>query len=165
MNALQLWEAWEAQFNAEDEAVATAIWMANRFVKDKALSTRRKFYSIKDDFIRLNQRNLVDGRKVRDEPMVCARCEGEGTVVRGGRVMKCRRCNGTGTYTPTLFVHNFNLGDQRYSFHSYVQPARLSTKLGEDKEEYGGHFTEEELKEIALPMTGLLRILELYSCC
>ena len=78
---------------------------------------------------------------------------------------KCIECNGTGTIRELwLYLHTLDLDGQRYSFHSYVRPARLSDGQGEDCEAYGGRFTEAELEDLALPVTGLIRALGYVAC-
>ena len=150
LKAAELWEAWLTQFEDEDEAIETAIWLTNRLVKNsESVATRRNFYSIKDEFIRRNQEKLIEGRKVREEERECARCQGDG----------CARCKYIGSYKRTLYVHNFDLDGRHYSFHSYQKPSRLSDEPGEDKEQFGGRFTDEELSEMSLPMSGFVKLL------
>jgi hypothetical protein len=154
MTSPELWEAWKALFQSRAEAEATAIWIANRLVKAHARSTRRVFYEVKDSFIREYQDHLTEGRRVRVERRECRDCLGSGDDGL------CERCDGTGIYSErTLYVHYFNISGQLYSFHSYYKPVRLSAEPGEDKEEYGGRFSESEQKDLLLPMSGLLRML------
>ncbi len=192
----ELWAQWASLFESEDEAIVVAIWTGNRLVKQRAASTRRKFYSLKDAFIERHQKDLVAGYRVREEYKECWDCNGTGEVReivcavdneefvsrerdeellcwgRAGSnpddmptgwyeiVGRCQMCGGTGKYRSRwLYLHVFNLGGQTYSFHSYVKPALLKDEYGEDKEQYGGKFTEQELAEMALPMSGILRIL------
>lgn len=156
LSSPQLWEAWQANFPSETEAEVTAIWIANRLVKDHARSVRRAFYEAKDIFIRSYQKHLTEGRCVRVERRSCRDCRGSG---EDGDDC-CDRCEGTGIYSErTLFCHYFVIAGQRYSFHSYEKPAKISSEPGEDKEEYGGRFSEDEIKEMMLPMSGLLRML------
>jgi len=190
MKAAELWSTWRVQFENEDEAILTAIWIGNRLVKDKAKSTRRKFYSIKDEFITRNQAHLIDGRKVREEYDECWDCRGTGHVYEvlnrnlseeqetqvyywsrdmcegdppeGVRVkrQRCAKCGGTGKYRPRwLYSHTFSFDGRVYRFHSYQKPVKLSDEPGEDLEQYGGKFTEAELADLSLPMTGILRAL------
>lgn len=70
-----LWQQWSGQFDGDDEAVATAVWMGNRLVKSKAKSSRRTFYSLKDAFI---DRYGCEGRRAREETRSCHRCNGTG---------------------------------------------------------------------------------------
>lgn len=149
LRAPALWAAWRAQFGSDDEAAATAIWIANRTVKDKARSSKRKFYSVKDEFIR---RNLAraEGQRARLETQPCW-CGGE---------PDCWKCDGTGVYRSRwLYVHRFQVAGQAYSFHSYVEPLRLLDGQAEDAERYGGTFSEAELAALALPFSGLLKLL------
>jgi hypothetical protein len=156
LNATALWRAWAAQFNSEVEAEATAIFAANRLVKDKARSTKRRFYSIKDEFIRRHLADLVLGQKVRDEIRECWACDGTGEDYG----CTCQRCDGTGEYSRrTLYLHRFVIEGSQYAFHSYEAPISLSDEPGEDLESYGGSFSEAELEDLALPMSGLLRML------
>jgi hypothetical protein len=148
-----LWLAWKALFRDESEAEATAIWIANRLVKNRSRSVRRRFYEVKDGFISAYQNCLTEGRCTRVERRDCRDCGGSGDD-------DCERCDGTGIYSErTLYLHEFSISGRRYSFHSYETPARVSETPGEDKEEYGGRFSEAEQKEFGLPFSGLLRML------
>ena len=164
-SAKELFEIWVSLFENEREAIDTAVWIGNRLVKDKAKSTRRRFYSIKEEWMLQRRSYLTSGQKVREESLECRSCCGEGKRKEFGddkafSLIECNRCHGTGKYrTWWLYLHTFNIDGQEYSFHSYVKPHLLSDTPGEDKEDYGGRFTEEELNDLALPMTGLLKIL------
>lgn len=158
LKAADLWRSWSAQFDNETEAIATAIFIANRLVKDKAPSTKRRFYSLKDEFIKRNQHSLTMGQAVRDEVRECWDCDGTGDDWCWDG--PCEKCGGTGIYSKrTLYLHKFIIGGQAYSFHSYQEPISLSEEKGEDLESYGGKFSESELADLALPMSGLLRML------
>lgn len=152
LNAEGLWEAWRGLFESEDEAVATAVWSANRLVKkSKSRHTRQVFYGIKDRFMRRYGRESV-GQVVRREVDGCWRCEGQDPY--------CTRCDGTGVYRErTLYVHRFEVAGRPYCFHGYEPPAHLVAGQGEDAESYGDPFGEEELAELALPLSGLVRML------
>ncbi len=69
----ELWVQWRAMFNNDEEAIVTAIWISNRLVKDKEKSTRKKFYSLKDEWIAQHQGRLIIGKVVRDESRTCWR--------------------------------------------------------------------------------------------
>ena len=186
LNDADLWAAWQAQFDNDQEAIAHAVWIGNRLVKSRAKSTRKKFYGLKDAWIERHQGDLLEGRKVREEGLTCRDCGGAGVILEpepgangwayqgwmeagapmdaipdGWKVGKpCTRCDGTGKYRSWwLYLHVFEVDGQRYSFHSYVEPARLSNEPGDDCETYGGRFTEAELSELALPVSGIIRVL------
>lgn len=155
MSAELLWLAWRDQFGSEDEAIATAVWMANRLAKDKARSSKKTFYSIKDAFI---ERYGSTGKRARREVQKCWGCE-EG-VTEWGEV--CERCDGTGEYRARwLYVHEFIVAGQRYSLHSYAEPKILLDEPagGGETETFGSRFTENELRALALPFSGLLKML------
>ena len=134
----------------------TAIWIANRLVKEHARTTRGAFYEVKESFIRSYQDCLTEGRCVRVERRSCRDCGGSGDDGWGW----CDRCEGTGIYSErTLFCHYFVIAGRPYSFHSYERPARVAAETGEEEEAYGGRFSEEEIQEFLLPMSGLLRML------
>lgn len=77
-------------------------------------------------------------------------CGGEG----------CYRCGGSGLYRPRwLYVHKFAVAGRTYCFHSYTAPTNLVEGFGEDKETYGGKFSEAEWKDLPLPVSGLKKIL------
>lgn len=158
MRAETLWALWREQFDSDDDAIATAVWVANRLVKDSARSTRATFYSIKDEFIR---RYAVAGRRAREEVKQCWGCAGSGIDSWWGEGEPCAKCRGTGVYASRwLYLHEFQVAGTRYKFHSYVEPKLLLDGQDEaEVEQYGGRFTEEEKSALALPMTGLLRML------
>ncbi len=179
----ELWVQWRAMFNNDEEAIVTAIWISNRLVKDKEKSTRKKFYSLKDEWIAQHQGRLIIGKVVRDESRTCWTCNGTGQFPGGecfychgfgtdenpcdgcgntGELPPgpCHKCNGTGKYRISiLYEHLFDIDGTHYSFHSYTKPEHLCEELGADCETYGGRFTQEELDDMALPMSGLLQIL------
>lgn len=155
LSSSALWQVWLNSFDTVAEAEATAIFIANRLVKDRARSTRRSFYEVKDMFMRAYQPCLVDGQIAREEELECY-CD--------GTMEWCRKCLGTGIYrTRTLYLHRFMIEGKPYSFHSYQKPTLLSSIPGEDKETYGGRFTEAELAELALPVSGLIRMLRFHA--
>jgi len=144
-------------FINEEEAIAHAIWMGNRLVKERAKSTKKKFYSLKDEWLNRHEDCLIEGRIAREEGKTCWDCGGTGTIDEDNQ---CSSCQGTGKYrTWNLYEHRLEVAGQRYTFHSYVRPKHLSDEPGADCEEYGGRFSEEELGELALPMSGILKIL------
>jgi len=84
----------------------------------------------------------------------CKKCDGTGIL------KKCQHCGGTGKYRSWyLYEHCLIVAGQEYTFHSYTKPEKLSDEPGEDCEKYGGRFSEEELDELALPFTGILKLL------
>lgn len=154
LSAEQLWLRWRSGFESDDDAIGTALWIANREAKTHALSTKKKLYSVKDEFIR---RYGSEGYRVREESKLCFSCDGSGEDRYGER---CERCDGTGKYLQRwLYVHHFEVAGKTYSFHSYQEPKVLLEGLGESLDNYGTRFTVEEVKQLALPMTGLIRIL------
>jgi hypothetical protein len=156
LSSKELWRTWLTRFEGEEDAIVTAVFIGNRLVKDKARSTKRIFYSIKDEFLRRTQ---ATGQRVRHEVDHCYRCDGTGNAYEEEDGV-CQRCCGDGIWRDRwLYVHRFEVNGRPYCFHSYTEPAVLLTGQGEDLESYGGQFGEEELAELALPMTGLLRML------
>ena len=186
LSAEKLFTTWCAMFPCEESAIAHAIWITNRLVKNKARSSRRKFYSIKDAWLRRHQDCLSEGRVARmeerpcwdcdgtgkAEPACCWKCDGMGEMEWGEECWKCdglgvvnsdgecSRCYGTGIHSRhILYEHRLTVAGQRYSFHSYTAPDCVSDEPGEDSESYGGCFSEEELNELGLPFSGLLKML------
>lgn len=154
LNGEQLWTAWRGQFESDDEAIITAVWMMNRLIKNAARATRRRGYSIKDAAI---ARYGSEGRRAREEKKVCWGCDGTGEDEYGDC---CYRCDGTGVYSSRwLYLHEFTVARQRYSLHSYQTPKVLLEGESGDAERFGGTFSEGELKALALPMSGLMRLL------
>lgn len=152
--AEELWLRWREQFESDDEAIATAVWMCNRLIKSAARSSRASFYSIKDAFIR---RYGGPGKRVREEVKTCWGCGGEKVDEWGD---ECARCDGTGVYSSRwLYLYEFEVAGRRYSLHSYVEPELVLEEMGENAEHFGGQFESGELKSLALPMSGLLRLL------
>jgi hypothetical protein len=157
LTSVQLWDAWLKEFPSQTDAEATAVWIANRLVKNAAVSTRRRFYEVKDIFLDRYSRYLVEGRIVRQEIKTCRVCGGSGWSERFQD--ECERCDDGIYQRRFLYVHNLNIEGTRYSFHSYEKPRVISDLPGEDKEAYGGKFTESEFKELQLPCSGLVRML------
>ena len=95
LKAEELWKVFSSVFPSEEEAVAAAIFAANRLIKkSNSKSTRKIFYSIKDLFlekIAAKQGTFTFGNKVRDEYTICRKCGGKG---RG--LFYCDECKGTG---------------------------------------------------------------------
>lgn len=72
----------------------------------------------------------------------------------------CDRCDGTGIWSSRwLFLHEFEVAGQRYSLHSYHTPKLLLEGESANLERYGGRFTRAELDKLALPFSGLLKVL------
>lgn len=145
-----LWDVWRADFESDDAAIATAVWQANKMVKSAARLTRRKFYSIKDEFIRRYGRI---GQQARLDQYDCFRCEGEGW---------CDYCEGTGVYREAwLYLHEFEVAGQTYRLHSYVEPKTLVGSIDglPHQGAYGAQFTDEEIANLPLPLSGLVKML------
>jgi hypothetical protein len=154
LSSADLWPVWLAEFSSPAEAEATAVWIANRLVKFAARSTRLRFYEVKDLFLNRYSSSLIEGRIARVEKRDCRACLGSGDDG------DCERCDGTGIWSErTLYVHYLIIEGTRYSFHNYEKPARLVDIPGEDKESYGGRFTDEEIAKLGLPCSGLVRML------
>lgn len=154
LSAQQLWAGWRADFVSDDDAVAHAIWCANRLCKNKGRYGKLRFYSIKNEFIR---RFADEGNAVRQEVLYCYRCDGVDT---SRDEEPCRRCGGSGIYKSRwLYVYNFDVAGQSYSFHSYIEPIKLGRIASTNSNESGGKFTEEEIKAMRLPWSGLLKML------
>lgn len=96
MSGSELWGNWRETFASDDEAVATAVFIVNRQVKDKARSTRRIFYHIKDQFL---ARMETRGKPVRVERQECRACYGTDPL--------CDRCDGTGVWNPWVWCLSF----------------------------------------------------------
>jgi len=151
MSAEQLWEAWRADFDTDDAAIAQAVWQANRMIKPSARQTKRKFYSIKNEFIRRYGRT---GQRVRLDQYDCRYCNGENDW--------CRNCGGDGIYRQSwLYLHEFEVDGQTYRLHSYVEPKVLVANVVSFGHEgdFGDRFTEEEKALLPLPVSGLVQLL------
>ncbi len=132
--------------------LAHAVWAANRLVKIKATSAeKRRFYALKDRFLKAHQHCLIDGRLSRVETSPCW-C--------GGRDEWCEKCGGSGVYSRrTLYEHHLDVGGQAYCFHSYAKPTRLSDAVGADLKSYGRRFSATELHSLLLTLPDYLRML------
>ena len=165
MTSPQLWENWCARSPSTVQAEAAAIWTANRLAKDAAPSVKHRFYEVKDAWLQRVQTCLVEGRIARVERRYCRACNPLGLDPlhddwHASTDDWCERCDGTGIWDErTLYVHSLDIEGTRYSFHSYMKPALLVDLPGEDKETYGGQFTETEWETLWLPLSGLLRML------
>jgi hypothetical protein len=156
LSSSDLWAAWLAEFSSQAEAEAVAIWIANRLVKRAARSTRRRFYEVKEMFLRRYSHSLIEGHIARVDRQKCRACMGTGK----DDGFECERCDGTGIWSErTLYSHFLVIAGTRYSFHSYTEPKTISNLPGEDKEIYGGSFTEAEIAALKLPLSGLVRML------
>lgn len=167
----ELYAQWTAQFSQQESALAHAVWVANRLVKAKTRTSRSEFYSLKDAWLERNQVHLISGHIAREEVKYCFACEGTGECNCGDGMWydrtcnrcygsaKCRRCN-NGIYESwLLYEHRLEIDGQRYSFHSYERPHKLSDQESEDCPVYGGSFTEEELAALPLPYSGVMEVL------
>lgn len=157
LSAEALWSAWRSDFESDDDAIAHAVWCANRLCKTKSRSSKRRFYSIKDEFIR---RYASEGIAIKQEVRYCRVCGGIDTSRLAAR---CYACGGSGIYASRwLYVYFFEVAGQAYSFHSYVEPrvlGRPDTEAANDEEDLGGRFSEEEIRAMRLPWSGLLKML------
>lgn len=146
-SAEELWLAWLGQFASQEEAIARAMWITNRLIKGSGCRyTAIKFYSIKDHYLSLQE---SVGQRVRLEEKICFRCNGGG----------CERCGYEGVYQSRwLYTHEFFIAGQRYSFHSHVCPKVLLDEMAENVQ-FGTKFSDEEIGQLALPMTGMVKVL------
>lgn len=155
LNAQQLWSAWRRGFRSEDQAIGFAVWSGNRLIKQASRRSQIKFYSIKDEFIR---RHSESAQPIREESKPCFRCGGTGWYDEHNE--ECGRCKGTGQYLcRTLYLYEFVVEGQRYSFHSYATPKIVLTEHAPDLPSYGQMFAQNELDLLPLPMSGILRLL------
>jgi hypothetical protein len=123
--AERLWQ----EYQSRRLNVAHAVFAANRLVKVFP-ENRRSFYPIKDQFLRIKQDHLVEGRFVRTETRQCWSCDGDDDW--------CDRCGGTGIFAERdLYEHLVEFDGVTYSFHSYVRPSRLGETRGADLPRYG----------------------------
>lgn len=153
-SAEQLWESWRGDFTSDDDAIAHAVWCANRLCKSKGKAGRRRFYSIKNKFISLH---AEEGRAIRQEVLYCNACGGVDT---SDEPEPCRYCGGSGIYRSRwLYSYCFEVAGQAYSFHGFIEPKKLITSGAFDSGERGGKFTEEEIRAMRLPWSGLLKML------
>jgi hypothetical protein len=171
MSSPQLWHAWRALHTSDDLAMAAAIFTANRLVKTNyCRNTRRSFYEVKDLWIQEHQVFLTRGRIARVETQKCWGCDGGGSVVatfwydEQNRFQQeedeCYRCDGTGIWSErTLYLHEFLIESMPFKFHSYTKPQRIDEERAEDCENYGTPFTEDEEKQLPLPLSGVLQML------
>ena len=174
LSSAALWQEWCTQFPSVAQAEAAAIFAANRLVKQAAVSSKHRFYEVKDCWLRRAQGHLIEGRIARVERRWCRVCNPLGLDReldnwRPGQVSDdasededwCYHCGtNRGIYDErTLYVHYLNIEGVRYSFHSYEKPAQLCDLPGEDKAVYGGQFTEAEWEALGLPCSALVRML------
>lgn len=163
MSSVELWHAWRALHTSDELATAAAVFTGNRLVKiNSCRNTRRRFYEVKDYWIRDHQEHLTRGRIARVETRKCWTCDGSGMAYDycfSGED-QCERCEGTGIYSErNLYLHEFLIEAMPFKFHSYTQPARLDEERAEDCENYGTPFTEDEEKQLPLPLSGVLQML------
>jgi len=129
------WARWMRR-HADDPilALAEAVRTLNRAVKvgtsmapgsaarKPLLSAedRERAYKVKDEWIGLSQRFLIDGKVARQE------------TFWGGKPSR------------VLYSHTFNVHGKAFCFHSYQPPIMLSTERGEDLPAYGTLMSVEE---------------------
>jgi len=189
MSSETLFGAWCSQFTEEEDAVAHAIWVANRLAKGKAATSRKVFYSLKDHWLSIHQDCLVDGRISRTETAECWKCCGTGRVSASTNLwryrdeddwddcdpdedfqddedncddhdMDCIRCGGSGIFRSwQLFEHHLVIAGQRYCFHSYLRPSIVSETPGANCESYGDSFSPDEIGNLSLPFSGMVRVI------
>lgn len=129
-------------------ALAEAVRTLNRAVKVGTMAApgtagrtpifsseeRERVYKIKDDWIRLSQRFLTDGKVARHET------------------------HWNGEPSRVLYVHTFDVRGKRFCFHSYQVPLLLSEERAEDLPAYGTSMSEEEWAAIRMSGAQLLRM-------
>lgn len=152
LTAEQLYFVWIERFESEEEAVARAVWAANKLVKLASRSTRIKFYSIKGEFVR---RHADEAYIVREEVKTCYACD-EGVTPDGDL---CDHCDGFGVYSrKTLYAHQFKVAGTIYRLHGYSTPRVILPKPDEPERD-GYTFTVEENATLALPVSGFMKLL------
>lgn len=167
MSSPELWHAWRALHTSDELAIAAAVFTGNRLVKNNPCrNTRRRFYEVKDYWIRDHQEKLTRGRIARVETRPCWNCDGSGMAYDygfGGED-QCDRCEGTGIYSErNLYLHEFLIETMPFKFHSYTAPKRLEEERAEDCSNYGTPFTVEEEKALPLPLSGVLQMLRFVT--
>lgn len=157
----RLFEAWRRAVCADgpvsrEVGTAYALRAANKMVKSCAPQTRRRVYTIKDDWIRSHQHSLVLGGKAREEVRYCPRCGGDTTGWSD-----CPCCDGDGVVSRrTLWAHRFLIDGHEFAFHSYIRPYHVTEPPPPDCNRYGEPFTAAEEAALPLPFCGILKVLE-----
>ena len=137
-----------SRFGTDEIVAAYALRIANRLQK---VTRNSEFYALKDRWIESNQHYLVEGKVARVEVKTCWACDGLNE--------DCDRCCGSGIYSRrTLYEHRFDVMGYSVDFHSYTKPKQISESRGEDLENYGRPFTEDELP--CPPLSVLIELIK-----
>ena len=143
------WARWLLQ-NGNDPvlALAEAVRTLNRAIKVGRMAApstagrtpllsgeeRERAYKVKDEWIRLSQRYLTDGKIAREET------------------------SWNGQPSRVLYVHTFAVHAKMFCFHSYQAPVLLSEERAEDLPTYGTSMSEAEWAAMRMSGAQLLRM-------
>jgi len=144
LGAMVSTERWQSRPSPGAEAVRTL----NRAIKVGTMAApgtvgrtpllsgeeRERAYKVKDEWIRLNQQFLADGKVARQE------------THWGGEPSR------------VLYVHTFDVHGKRFYFHSYHAPVLLSEERAEDLPAYGTPMSEEQWAAMRMLGAQLLRV-------
>jgi len=150
MDTESLWFSWRKCFCCDDRAIALAIKTCNKIVKqEKSKYKKNKFYLIKDEFIRRNDRNIVRYEKTIDGAE-CPKCKNVNPE-------SCTLCNGDGFIIYYLYECQMDVAGLRFSLHSLLSPNEFTTKVRSTEEEHSHFHKYSELPNLS--MDDLLQLL------
>lgn len=145
---------WRKKYGSDAVVLAQAVRFGNRLQKVKKLPS---FYTLKDEWIRANQCNLISGRETR----TCWDCDGTGKRYYGD---DCWKCDGTGIYSSrTLYEHRFDIEGTTFTFHSYVKPKTVAEEQAENRRVFGRPFKKDELP--CPPQHVIISVIETLLKC
>lgn len=150
LDTVGLYKLWLGQYPSEGVAIAHAIWFGNITTRDKAQSTRFKYESIRDRWVKDYTQG---GRSLGLEPVPCYLCRGTGWTFGDNRKpVQCAVCD-KGVYEHRLlYMHLCVVEGYSMYIKSYTKPQREERGLPE----WEGFDVD---GPSILPMTALMRML------
>jgi hypothetical protein len=165
LTAKPLFELWLTIYPSYEEAVGHMIWFANIMTRDKAYSSRTKFESVRDEWLRTRS---IGGRFLKLNPTPCYKCKGKGysisiTPAGTGRSKKtklgkvaCTACDNGVHGVKSIYLHKVPVGGVDMLIESPVKPGSVLDNLPE--------YEEFDVSSPSLlPMSALLRITSYYA--
>ena len=148
-----LYTLWVSLYPSEEVAIAHAVWFANITTYGRARSSRSKFESVRDEWIKSR---TAGGMFAGTVPVPCYRCRGTGYVANDKKKpVECPDCDGGVFEIKPVYLHRVVIEGLVMTLRSFTKPeVELALDVYEGFDVTGPS---------QLPMTGLLRILSYYA--